>query len=46
MRELGLQLLDAVQRLEKADRRFQERSRTGGADRAPRLRNNTPHNGR
>jgi hypothetical protein len=46
MRELGLQLLDAVQRLETADRRFQERSRTRGADRTPRLRDNPPHNGR
>ena len=28
MREAGLQLLDALQRLETVDRRFQERSRT------------------
>ena len=28
-REAGLQLLDALERLEKVDRRFQERSRTG-----------------
>ena len=28
-REAGLQLLDALQRLETVDRRFQERSRTG-----------------
>lgn len=29
MQEVGLQLLDALQRLETADRRFQERSRIG-----------------
>jgi hypothetical protein len=29
MREIGLQLLDALQRLETADRGFQERSRIG-----------------
>ena len=31
MREAGLQLLDAVQRLETVDRRFQDRSRAAGA---------------
>jgi hypothetical protein len=30
MREAGLQLLDALERLESADRRFQQRSRPGG----------------
>ena len=30
-REAGLQLLDALQRLETVDRRFQERSRIGGS---------------
>ena len=29
IREAGLQLLDALQRLETVDRRFQDRSRTG-----------------
>src|ERR1019366_2814906 len=29
IREAGLQLLDALQRLKTVDRRFQERSRTG-----------------
>ena len=29
IREIGLQLLDALERLEMADRRFQERSRSG-----------------
>jgi hypothetical protein len=29
VRDAGLQLLDALERLEKVDRRFQERSRTG-----------------
>ncbi len=29
MREAGMQLLDALQRLESLDRRFQARSRTG-----------------
>ena len=29
MREVGLQLLDALERLETIDRRFQERSRNG-----------------
>lgn len=28
IREIGLQLLDALERLEKADRRFQQRSRS------------------
>ena len=31
LREAGLQLLDALQRLETVDRRFQERSRVSGA---------------
>ena len=31
MREAGLQLLDAVQRLETVERRFQDRSRTLGS---------------
>jgi len=30
-REAGLQLLDALQRLEAVDRRFQDRSGTGGS---------------
>ena len=32
MREVGLQLLDALERLEKVDRRFQQRSRNRAAD--------------
>jgi hypothetical protein len=31
MREAGLQLLDALERLETVDRRFQQRSRNGAA---------------
>ena len=34
-REAGLQLLDALERLETVDRRFQERSRTATAPPAP-----------
>jgi hypothetical protein len=30
IREVGLQLLDALERLERADRRFQQRSRNSG----------------
>jgi len=30
IREVGLQLLDALERLERADRRFQQRSHSGG----------------
>jgi hypothetical protein len=33
MQEVGLQLLDALQRLETADRRFQEQSRSGSEPR-------------
>ena len=38
MREAGLQLLDALQRLESLDRRFQARSGTA----APRMNGNSP----
>jgi hypothetical protein len=34
MQEVGLQLLDALQRLENAERRFQERSRIGSKPRS------------
>jgi hypothetical protein len=34
MQEVGLQLLDALQRLESAERRFQERSRIGSKPRS------------
>ena len=40
MQEAGLQLLDALQRLETAERRFQERSRIGSEGS---LRNSSPH---
>jgi hypothetical protein len=40
MREVGLQLLDALQRLETADRRFQERSRLGSFCRANQRKEN------
>lgn len=36
MREAGLQLLDALQRLETLDRRFQERSRSSPKSGLPR----------
>ena len=35
LREVGLQLLDALERLETVDRRFQDRSRTRSASRVP-----------
>ena len=41
MREVELQLLDALGRLQKVDRRFQERSRLGTVDRCGTLR--VPH---
>ncbi len=44
MREAGLQLLDALQRLESLDHRFQERSRLG-AHLATRLHNGTDGHG-
>src|SRR6478672_2775974 len=35
LREAALQLLDALERLETVDRRFQDRSRMGSASRSP-----------
>ena len=35
MRDAGVQLLDALQRLETVDRRFQARSRVGAKDQRP-----------
>jgi len=42
MREIELQLLDALERLDKVDRRFQERSRLGTIDRCGTLRMGRP----
>jgi hypothetical protein len=45
IREAGLQLLDALQRLETVDRRFQERSRSGIARSAETAGHHAPVNG-
>jgi hypothetical protein len=45
MREAGLHLLDALQRLETVDRRFQERSRSGTASKVVRQRAGAAVNG-
>ena len=46
LREAGWQLLDALQRLETVDRRFQERSRIRGVARSKGLRGSAAVNGK